>query len=163
MIHPPFGIPLSGWTTRLTVLVLLAIWLPLQAQEPTPKLWVGLIQASAKGPDSTQLEALAPRLRSVFGYPHYHLAYETEVPLNKPWDQWVLPSKAFYMKIIPLGIDEKSGMQGIHFELYQGDKPLIQAKYKMNTERPLFIRGPQYGDGELIFVLKMLPPASEKP
>lgn len=120
-------------------------------------VWVALLKADMTGGAcDKRLEALEPRLRQVFGFTAYHLMHEATVPLGQKYAQWVLPRKDFYIKLEPVE-------QGIHptgtvlFEIYQGKKLLVSGRHRPVKERPLFINGPDYMDGKLIFLLQLLP------
>ncbi|MEM1058910.1 MAG: hypothetical protein AAGK14_06655 [Verrucomicrobiota bacterium] len=126
----------------------------LQAGEEKDVIWIGLIKANASPPTSNPiLKQMEPRLKAVFGYQAYHLMQEDTVPIGQNWNNWIMPSHEYYMKIIPMENDGE-GNTRIHFELYQKDTELCMGTIVLNRQRPTFIAGPHTNTGKLIFVLR---------
>jgi hypothetical protein len=130
---------------------------PLAAQD-RPIIWVALIKASnGEAPPDPKLTKVAPRLKKVFGFSSYRLIQEAQVPLGEPYEQWVLPSRQIYLKVVPL--HEKGLPQGsVHFEVYREDVPLVQGKFTPTAGRPLFINGPDCPSGRLVVALQLADP-----
>lgn len=133
--------------------VLIVGLLSAPAQE---KVWVALVKADNTMPtEAERLVKLQPRLKCVFGFEAYHLLHEATVSSGEKYAQWVMPRKDFYLKLEP-----QSG-SGIHYELYRDKTLLVEGHADPKPGRPLFIAGPNYLDGRLIFILQRLP--AEKP
>ena len=119
------------------------------AQEP---IWVGLVKADNTLPtEEERLVKLQRRLKCVFGFEAYHLMHEATVASGEKYAQWVLPRKDFYLKLEP-----QAG-SGIHYELYRDKTLLVEGRVDPKPGRPLFISGPNYLDGRLIFILQRVP------
>lgn len=115
-------------------------------------VWVGLVKADNTLPsDTTELASLQGRLKCVFGFQAYHLLHSAQVPIGEKYAQWVLPRKDFYLKLEPQSGDV------VHYELYRDKTLLVEGRAAPKLGRPLFIAGPSYLDGQLIFILQRLP------
>ena len=126
-----------------------------QSADSGDMIWIGLVRCDFEPPTTHEtLKKMEPRLNSVFGYSSYHLLHETSVPTGQNWEQWVMPRKDFYMKIVPMERTSQ-GDPKIHFEIYQDKKALVDGRFTINSERPVFINGPHCGKGKLVFVLKL--------
>lgn len=113
------------------------------------EVWVALVKADNAPPtEDAHLAKLQRRLKAVFGFEAYHLMHEALVPAGEKYAQWVLPRHDFYIKLEPLAD------AGIRFELYRDKTLLVDGKAYPTHERPLFIAGPDYQDGRLLFILQ---------
>ncbi|HUB68741.1 MAG TPA: hypothetical protein VL981_14755 [Candidatus Methylacidiphilales bacterium] len=119
------------------------------------KLWVGLYLGNNSSPTpSAQIapERLAGRLHDVFGFTHYQLIKCGEIQLGNDWGQWVIPRKDFFIRLLPLPSDS-GGPMIVEYEVYQCGFMVANGKYEPYDDVPLFINGPDYHHGRLIFVL----------
>jgi len=131
-----------------------------EPQETKDIIWVGLIKANAQPPTSDPiLKQMEPRLKAVFGYQAYQLVQQDSVPIGRNWDKWIMPSREYYMKIIPMANDE-DGNTRIHFELYRQKTEMCMGTIELNRQRPTFIAGPHTSSGKLIFVLRRCAPVT---
>ncbi len=100
-------------------------------------------------------EKLHPRLREVFGFEHYELLKREEINMKSHWEQWVLPRKDFFIRLEPLpGKPGESSM--LDYELYKDGFIVAKGQYEPREGTPLFINGPDFKNGRLIFVLEAL-------
>jgi hypothetical protein len=112
-------------------------------------VWVALVKADNTVPtEDERLGKLQPRLKTVFGFDAYHLLHEARVPSGEKYAQWVLPRRDFYLKLEPLA------GAGVRFEIYRDKTLLVDGKFYPTAEKPIFIAGPDYQDGRLIFLLQ---------
>ncbi len=115
-------------------------------------LWVALVKGDATAPtEDARLVRLQPRLKCVFGFEAYHLLHEARLSPGEKYAQWVLPRKDFYLKLEPQDND------GVHYELYRDKALLVEGHAFPKPGRPLFIAGPDYLGGRLIFILQRQP------
>jgi len=119
------------------------------------KLWVALYLGEKRHPDEEQTlapEKLAQRLREVFGFEQYKLIKGEEVDLQKDGDHWVLSRKDFFLRIqaLPQAPDEP---KQIAYEIYKDGFLVVKGKYEISADTPLFINGPDFHQGRLIFVV----------
>jgi hypothetical protein len=98
-------------------------------------------------------EKLHHRLREVFGFEHYELLKRGEIDLKSHWEQWVLPRKDFFIRLEPL--PNKTGETPLlDYELYKDGFIVAKGQYEPHEGTPLFINGPDFKQGRLIFVLE---------
>jgi len=95
-------------------------------------------------------EKLSHRLRQVFGFKHYELLKEETINLKSHWQQWVLPRKDFFIRLEPL----PGEVPLLEYELYKDGFIVAKGKYRPGEGTPLFINGPDFKQGRLIFVLE---------
>jgi hypothetical protein len=118
------------------------------------KLWVGLYLGENKPAQvNAAPEKLAHRLRAVFGFRQYELLQGEEVNLRNNWDHWILSRKDFFMRIqsVPHAPGEDAR---IDYEIYKDGFLIAKGRYQVNDEIPLFINGPDFRQGRLIFVVE---------
>lgn len=117
-------------------------------------IWSGLVLATNEAKPMAppgELTRFAPGLRSVFGYNQIELIGSHLETIDDPAERWLIPSKRFCLRVTA-----KSSDRGTHLltiQLFQDDKLLVETKAELNRKSPLFIRGPMYGNGQLIVVL----------
>jgi hypothetical protein len=98
-------------------------------------------------------EKLKHRLQDVFGFEHYELLKIEEIDLKRRWEQWVLPRKDFFIRLEPLpGTSGKTPL--LDYELYKDGFIVAKGRYEPREGTPLFINGPDFKQGRLIFVLE---------
>jgi hypothetical protein len=120
------------------------------------KVWIGLYLAeNAPPPPEAKLapEKLHHRLHEVFGFKYYRLIKAQEFDIRKEWEQWFVPRKDFFLSMRPLR--HEPGEPGIiEYEIYKDGFIVATGKYEPHEDTPLFINGPDFHDGRLIFVLE---------
>jgi hypothetical protein len=50
---------------------------------------------------------------------------------------------------------EARGGYLLNLQLYRDEKPLVDTEARLAPGSPMFIRGPQYGNGQIILVLQI--------
>ncbi len=124
------------------------------------KVWVGLYLAENKQPPENSTlapEGLHHRLDQVFGFKHYELVKSQEVALHDEWEHWFVPRKDFFIRLEPLR-REPGAPRFIDYEIYKDGFIVAKGKYEPREGTPLFINGPDFNEGRLIFVLEPRPP-----
>ena len=96
---------------------------------------------------------LSDRLQAVFGFKHYELMKADKIDLTKTEPQWFKPRKDLSICFKPRKTVEGEP-QLIDYEIYQDGFILAKGKYEPSEETPLFINGPDFKNGRLIFVLE---------
>jgi hypothetical protein len=120
------------------------------------RLWSALVLATKEDPTSSVPDALkefAPSIRKIFGYNSLYLLGEKKRALYYGGEEWLVPSKEFFFKVQCLSQDRTS--YTLHIELYRGKSLLVTTEAKLARDAPLYIRGPEWGRGQLIFVLEV--------
>lgn len=120
------------------------------------KVWVGLYLAGNGPPPPGALlapEKLHLGLRAVFGFQHYELVKAQEVELRNEWEQWFVPRRDFFLRMEPLR-GQPGGPRIIDYEIYKDGFIVAKGKFEPREGTPLFISGPDFKQGRLIFVLE---------
>ena len=90
-------------------------------------------------------------LRTYFGYDRYEIVGENMIPLDLQKGPWLIPSDELYLKVF---LEKKEGPAHLlYLELYQGKKQILTSRARLGVGGPLFIRGPFWGQGQLIIML----------
>jgi hypothetical protein len=120
------------------------------------KIWVGLYLAENTPPAPNAVlapEKLAQRLTAVFGFKTYSLVKAQDIEMNDKWQQWAVPRNDFFIRVEPL--PEQAGQPRIvYYEIYKDGFIVAKGKYEPQHDIPLFINGPDFKKGRLIFVLE---------
>lgn len=124
------------------------------------KIWSALVLATN---DSTpeavteELQEFAPRLKRVFGYNQFRLIGSATNEIGDRAESWLVPSESFWFGLRARRALSKEARGGflLNLELYQNKRPLVDTEVKLAPGSPLFIRGPQYGKGQLVIVLQV--------
>ena len=141
---------------RATLLLLLLSLVPLHGRDS--ELWGALLLGKKNVPTQalpTELKPYQSRLEDVFGYDSFELlgksSHEIDIRPDATAEHWLIPSKTFSVRtgVQPLN----GGNFRVELQLYQDKKELVQTVAKLGPRSPLFIRGPLYGQGQLIIVI----------
>jgi hypothetical protein len=95
---------------------------------------------------------LTARLREVFGFARYKLLRQETVDLTRNPDHWVLSRNDFFLRLQPLPPD--GGPSRVRYEIYRDGFLIANGVYAVAPDTPLFISGPDFHHGRLIFVLE---------
>ena len=138
------------------------------AQEPLPvtkpatdgKVWGALIYAS-KG-DAIELPAEVPanlkdlpqRLSKVFPFTRFEILGQHNQDIFRQYESWVVPSKDLFVKLDSKGPADGGGMK-LDLQFWREQQVLIKTDTVLREGSPLFIGGPKWRDGRLLFVLQL--------
>lgn len=118
------------------------------------RIWSALVLATNEHPARPipeKLASFAPAIERVFGYNSLYLLGEKKRDLVWGGVEWLVPSREFYFKVQCLSREET--FYRLRIELYRNKELLVSANAKLAKDAPLYIRGPQWGGGQLVFVL----------
>ena len=121
-------------------------------------VWGALIYASDKPSGNMIQEApkefphLFTRLGKVFPYSNFRILGQHDQIIFREFESWVVPSKEFFIKLDSKGQAKGGGIQ-LQLQFWQGTKVLLKADTVLRWNSPLFIGGPKWRDGRLVFVL----------
>ena len=140
--------------------LLLGLWLALifgtgQASQAAQTVWSGLVIANnvAKPePPSPELTYLEETLKDWFGYNQYKVIGQSRKSLVTGSEDWLAQSKYFSLHIDSKEGNDKAGYR-VNLKLFQESSLLLELDAKLSKDRPVMIKGPQVGDGQLILVL----------
>ena len=121
-------------------------------------VWGALIYASDKPSGNMIQEApreflhLFTRLGKVFPYSNFRILGQHDQIIFREFESWMVPSKEFFVKLDSKGPAKGGGIQ-LQLQFWQGTKVLLKADSVLRWNSPLFIGGPKWRDGRLVFVL----------
>lgn len=104
--------------------------------------------------DAAVVAAMEARLKKVFPYTHYHLIGKHSQQVFKEYESWVVPSKDLCLKIDSRGPAESGGVN-VHLQLWQDTKVLVKSDAVLLKDKPIFLGGPNWRKGRLIFVVRL--------
>lgn len=137
---------------------------PLPAVKPATegRVWGALIFATN---DATQLTgaqekapkhlgALEERLAKVFAFKHFEILGQHQQDIFREYESWVVPSRDLFLKVDSNGPAENGGVK-LHLQVWREQQVLVKSDAVLRPGSPLFIGGPKWKDGRLIFVLSL--------
>jgi hypothetical protein len=124
-------------------------------------VWGALVFASdgtEAPPSATKPNAafsgISDRLSKVFPEKSFSLLGQHTQEIFREYESWVVPSKELFLKIDSKGPARAGGMQ-LHIQLWQDTKVVVKTDAILKANSPLFIRGPEWRGGHLIFVVML--------
>lgn len=122
-------------------------------------VWGALVYASDKAPVESSREPaefpnLSARLEKVFPYRHFVILGQHNQVIFREYESWVVPSKDLFLKLDSKGAAKGGGIN-LHLQFWQGQQVLVKTDTVLHPASPLFIAGPKWRDGRLIFVLEL--------
>jgi hypothetical protein len=124
------------------------------------KIWSAVIVAtnvsSPKEPPA-ELHEFAARLKKVFGYNQFEIAGSATEIIDELTENWLVPSPAFPLRVTARHASSKEARGGylLNLRIFQEKRAVVDTEAKLAPGSPLFIRGPQYGKGQVIIVLQV--------
>jgi hypothetical protein len=104
--------------------------------------------------DAAVLEVLGGKMKKVFPYTHFHLIGRHTQKVFKEYESWVVPSKDLCLKIDSRGPAAEGGVN-VHLQLWQDTKVLVKSDAVLRADKPIFLGGPNWRTGRLIFVVRL--------
>jgi hypothetical protein len=138
-------------------LLLALLALPPRAAAQGDVLYGALVLATnADHPEPVpeELRSQAANLRTVFGYNQFRLLGQKRKAVPTGTEDWLVSSPQFFLRV-----DTKHPVPGgyaVNLQLLKENKVLVEADTNLERNRPLFIRGPFVGQGQLIILLMVL-------
>ncbi|MBL9131403.1 MAG: hypothetical protein JNG86_09405, partial [Verrucomicrobiaceae bacterium] len=144
-----------------------------QAPDPAPvpvkkpatdgKVWGALVYATTdaskltgsteKAPDHQK--DLSARLAKVFTpYTQFEIIGQHMQDVFREYESWVVPSRDLFLKIDSKGPAASGGMN-LHLQVWREQQVLVKTDTVLRAGSPLFIGGPKWRDGQLLFVLEL--------
>ena len=106
----------------------------------------------AKEPIHAELPRLNERLAKVFPFKHFEILGQHRQDIFREYESWVVPSRDLFMKIDSKGPADKGGVN-LHLQVWREQQVLVKSDAVLRKDSPLFISGPPWKEGRLIFVL----------
>jgi len=126
-----------------------------QAGQASQTVWSGLVianNAAKPEPVSPDLTYLEETLKDWFGYNQYKVIGQSRKVLVTGSEDWLAQSKYFSLHIDSKEGNDKTGYR-VNLKLFQESNLLLEWEAKLSKERPIIVKGPQVGDGQLILLL----------
>ena len=101
-----------------------------------------------------QLADMKERLAKTFKKKNYRLLGTHSQDVLKDYESWVVPSKDICLKIDSRGPNGSNGIN-LHIQLWQEKKVLVKSDVTLKAGQPIFIGGPDWRKGRLVFVVVM--------
>lgn len=116
------------------------------------KFWSCVVYAKM-GKDKTDLSLskYTNDMQRIFGYQHYEILGSQWSSHSIDQPNCLAPTKEFSIKLIPLAVP--TDQEKFYLKLYQKKEILLKSRIRMPQESPLYIAGPTYGKGKIIFIL----------
>jgi hypothetical protein len=135
---------------------------PLPAVKPATdgKVWGALVYATNDAKSLTGTVEAAPaafadipgRLGKVFPYQRFEIVGQHLQDVFREYESWVVPTKDLFLKVDSKGPAEDGGMN-LHLQFWRDQQVLVKTDAVLKEGSPLFIGGPKWRDGQLLFVL----------
>lgn len=119
-------------------------------------IWAALVLATNEHPAKTPPKQIAPYehgLHTVFGFNTFYLLGEKTQKLSEGQGEWIVPSKVVFLKVRCL--DQNATSYTVQLDLFVRKKSVVTSKVKLARGAPLYIRGPAWGKGRLVFILEV--------
>jgi hypothetical protein len=138
---------------------------PVPAKKPATdgKVWGALVYATTDAAKLTGSTEKAPenqkdlsgRLGKVFTpYTHFEIIGQHVQDVFREYESWVVPSRDLFLKIDSKGPAPDGGMN-LHLQVWREQQVLVKTDAVLHPGSPLFIGGPKWRDGQLLFVLDL--------
>jgi hypothetical protein len=127
-----------------------------QSLNASDTIWSALVLATNESPPRTgprKLERFAPTIQKVFGYNSLYLLGDSSNEITSGTEQWLVPSRDFFFQVACKSRDDTRYV--LRLELFRGDSPLLTTEVRLARNAPLYVRGPQWGDGQLVLLLEI--------
>lgn len=133
--------------------------LPVTKPATEGQVWGALIYASDTAPQGgnnetppASLKNLPERLGKAFPYKHYQILGQHLQDVFREYESWVVPSKDLFLKVDSKGPAVGGGVN-LHLQFWRDQQVLVKTDVVLKANSPLFIAGPTWREGKLIFVL----------
>lgn len=141
------------WVCATLLATLLVLPLPARAGD---RIWSAIVLATRESPAKpipAKLSDFGGPLKKIFGYNTFYLLGEKKKDLRLGAREWLVPSKRIFLHVTVLAIGKAHYTMRI--ALYEGKELLVTTDARLARDAPLYIRGPQWGKGQLIALLEV--------
>lgn len=135
---------------------------PIPAAKPATdgKVWGALIYASNEASGASTSKEQIPadfadipgRLAKVFPYQRFEVLGQHLQDVFREYESWVVPTKDLFLKVDSKGPAQGGGMN-LHLQFWRDQQVLVKTDTVLKAGSPLFIGGPKWREGQLLFVL----------
>lgn len=129
-------------------------------------VWGALVYATsgankAATQDPAEFPNLSKRLAKAFPFDHFEVLGQHTQVVFREYESWVVPSREVFLKLDSKGSTADGGLN-LHLQFWQGSQVLVKSDTVLRADSPLFIGGPKWRDGRLIFVLELKETGKDK-
>ncbi len=136
---------------------------PLPTQKPATdaKVWGALVFATNDAAEAAAMPKvdvpaefadIPQRLGKVFPWQRHEVIGQHLQDVFREYESWVVPTKDLFLKIDSKGPATGGGMN-LHLQFWRDQQVLVKTDAVLTRQSPLFIAGPKWRGGQLIFVL----------
>ena len=142
---------------RFAVLFVLALSLRAPASAGD-KIWTAVVLATnATSPKETpkELRECLPKLKRVFGYNQFEIVGSASDKIEDGAELRLTPTQSFWIQAKARRATSKEARGGylLSLQFYNEKRQLVDTEARLAPGSPLFIRGPEYGKGQIVFAL----------
>ncbi len=135
--------------------------LPVKKPATDAKVWGALVFATNDDAEAATMPKvdvpaefadIPSRLAKVFEWRRYEVIGQHLQDVFREYESWVVPTKDLFLKVDSKGPAEGGGMN-LHLQFWRDQQVLVKTDTVLKAESPLFISGPKWRQGRLLFVL----------
>ncbi len=141
---------------RWILLACSLVWCNTGTVRASDEIWTALVLATNETPPAgvpKRLENFSATIKKVFGYNSLYLLGQKTKAFGSGSNEWLVTSKDFFFRVTSL--DQTPAHYRLQLELYRGKDLLLTTEADLPRDAPLYIRGPQWGKGQLIFLVEV--------
>ena len=143
--------------TRTALLIALALGFAASTQAED-KIWTAVVLATnAPSPKEApkELRDSLPRLTRVFGYNQFEIIGSATDKIEHLSELRLMPTRSFWIQAKARRTTSKEARGGylLSLQLFHDKRQLVDTEARLAPGSPLFIRGPEYGKGQIVFAL----------
>ncbi len=141
---------------RWILLACALVWCNTVTVRAADEIWTALVLATNESPPvetPKRLEEFSRTIKKVFGYNSLYLLGQKKKTFGSGSNEWLVTSKDFFFRVTSL--EQTPAHYRLQLELYRGNELLLTTEADLPREAPLYIRGPQWGKGQLIFLVEV--------
>ena len=122
------------------------------------KIWTAVVLATnAASPKETpkELRDSLPKLKRIFGYNQFEVIGSASDKIEDGSELRLMPTQSFWLQAKARRATSKEARGGylLSLQLFNEKRQLVDTETKLAPGSPLFIRGPEYGKGQIVFAL----------
>jgi len=141
---------------RALVFALLLALLAPAVLSASDEIWSALLLATnetPRQPPPKPLGDFSSAIEKIFGYNSLYLLGQKKRTLGPGTTEWLVPSREFFFRITCLAQEDTHYL--VRIELFHNKDLLLTTEARLARNAPLYIRGPQWGRGQLLFLLEV--------
>ena len=142
---------------RSALLFVLALSLRASASAED-KIWTAVVLATnVPAPKETrkELRECLPKLKRVFGYNQFEIVGSASDKIEDGSELRLAPTQTFWIQAKARRATSKEARGGylLSLQFFNEKRQLVDTEARLAPGSPLFIRGPEYGKGQIVFAL----------